>query len=379
MVNEKEAIKKIAKLLVEYSCKIKKNDVVLIQADLPSRPLVQEIYKQCIMKGAYPRIEWGIEGFAPIYFDYASNEQLKSYPKITEYVHKNMDVFIFIRAPIKRDECKNCDIKKIVLRRKITEHLSRIHLGKRKLIKKGMKISKRFNIDKVNKVCTTKRYVLFDWPTKTLSKDAKMSLKEYKNFVFSACLQDWNKLIKKMQKIKRLLDKSNKVRIIADDTDITFSIKGKNAVINHTPENMPGGEVFIAPNEKTTQGYIKFSYPLRYNDRKISNIKLWFNKGKVVKAESSNMKALNALLNTDRGARYLGELGIGCNPKINRFTDNLLFDEKIVGTIHLALGYAFKDTLGKNESAVHADIVKDMRRGKIYLDDNLFMKNGKIL
>ncbi len=375
---EKDKIVKLAKLLVDYCCKIKKRDKVLIDADLPATPLVIEIYKQAILKGAYPRIEWNVEGFAPIYFNHASHEQLMHYPKITEHVHKNMDAFIFIRAPINRQECKNCDIKKIALRYKIANKISRIHIGKRILIKPGVKPPfKKYNIDAINKLYTTKRYVIFDWPTFTLARDAGMSLSQYQNFVFSACLQDWRKLSKKMRKIKNLLNKADKVRILAGDTDLTFSIKGKNWILNYGPENMPAGEIFTAPNEKTTNGYIKFTYPLRYMDQKISNIKLWFKNGKVVKAKSSNMKALNALLNLDKGARHLGEFAFGMNPKIRKFTDNLLFDEKIGGTIHLALGYAFKDCLGKNKSAVHADIVKDMRKGNIFIDNQLVYKNGK--
>jgi aminopeptidase len=348
---EDRRIVKLARLLVDYSCRIKKNDKVLIQTDLPAKPLVLELYKQILQRGAYPRIEWNIEGFSPIYYNYASFEQLRNYPKITEYVYKKMDAFIFIRAPIKREECKDCDLKKIILRRKVTEKVTRIRLKK--------------------------KYVLFDWPTKTLAKAASMSLKQYKDFVFSACLQDWEKERRKMQRIKKLLDKSDKVRIIGEDTDLTFSTKGKNAVINYGPDNMPAGEVFTAIREKTANGFVRFTYPLRYLDQKISNIKLWFKEGKVVKAKSTNMKALNALLNADEGARYIGELGIGCNSKIKRFTDNLLFDEKIGGTIHLALGMAYPECRGRNKSAVHADIVKDMRKGKIIMDGKLVYENGK--
>lgn len=371
-------IEKIARLLVEHCVKVKKNDVVMISADLPAKPLVLELYKRVLKKGAYPRVDWGVEGFGPIYYKYASMEHLRHYPKLTEYVLKRMDASIFIRAPIKREECKNCDLKKIAIRMRVLEPLNRIHLGKRIPIKKGVKPPfKKYNIDNVNKIYTTKRYVIFDWPTETLARDAGMSFSKYKDFVFSSCLLDWEKLIKKMQKIKNLLKDADNVRILADDTDITFSIKGRNAIINYGPENMPGGEVFTAPCEKTTNGYIKFTYPLRYMDQKISNIKLRFKNGKVIKAESSNMKALNALLNTDKAARYLGEFAIGCNPNVTKFTDNLLFDEKMGGTIHLALGYAFKDCGGVNESAVHADIVKDMHRGKIFIDGKLIYENGK--
>ncbi len=377
-MKEKEALKRVARLLIEYCVELKKDETLLISSGLPAKPLVLELYKQAIQKGAYPHLDWSVEDFAPIYFKYASLEQLRYYPKITDFIHRSMDAYIFIRAPINREECKNCDINKISLRRKVLEPLSRIHMGKRILIKPNVKLpAKKYYIDRINKVYKTKKYVIFDWPTETLARDARMSFPQYKNFVFSACLQDWKKLIEEMQKIREILNKGDRVRIFADDTDLSFSIKGKNAVVNYGPENMPAGEVFTAPNEKTANGYIRFTYPLRYMDQKMSNIKLWFKDGRVIKAKSSNMKALNAILDTDKGARHIGELGIGCNPRITRFTDNLLFDEKIGGTIHLALGYAFKDCGGVNESAVHADIVKDMHKGKIFIDDKLVYENGR--
>jgi len=350
---DNKKIKKLAKLIVEYCCDVRKDDNVIIITGLPAKPLILELYKEIIKKGAYPRIEWDIEGFSPIYYQYASKEQLLHYPKIVEYIYKNMDVFMFIRAPIKRDECKNCDINKIAIRQKIIRKIKHIYLKK--------------------------RYVIFDWPTKTLAKAAKMKPSEYRKFVFSACLQNWEKERKKMLKIKELLNKTDKVRIIGDDTDLTFSIKSKNAIVNYGPDNLPGGEVFTAINEKTANGFIRFTYPLRYFDRKISNIKLWFKNGRVVKAESNNMKALNTLLNTDKGARYIGEFGIGCNKKINIFSDNLLFDEKINGTIHLALGMAYPECGGKNKSAIHADIVKDMKKGKMFFDNKLVYKNGRFI
>ncbi|MFH1248665.1 MAG: aminopeptidase [archaeon] len=351
--SEKEVIKQVAKILVDYSCDIKREDVVIISADLPSKPLIVEIYKRIIQKGAYPRISWNVEGFSPVYYDYANEQQLKNYPKITEYEYKNADAFIYISAPIDRNELKKCNTKKIMLRQKVTKKLSEIRLKK--------------------------KWVIFDWPTEALAKDAKMNIENYKKFLFNATLINWEKESKKWNKIASFINKSDKVQIIAKNTDLKFSIKRRKAIVGDGTYNMPDGEVFTAVVENSVNGKIQFTYPLRVMGRVISNIYLEFKDGKVIKFDSSNNKALKELLDTDKGARYIGEFAFGMNPKINKFTDNLLLDEKISGTIHFALGRAYKECKGKNKSAVHADIVKNMHESKIFFDGELAYSNGKFL
>ena len=356
---KKNSVKKLAKILVDYSCKVKKGETVLIDSDLPAKPLVLELYRQILLKGAYPMIDWSTEGFAHIYYNNATEEQLRHYPKITEFKHLNTDAFIFIRAPKNRNELRNCDTRKILLRRKILDPLSKIHIKK--------------------------RWVIFDWPTKTLAKDAGMSFEKFQKFVFSSSLLDWKKETEKMKKVQNLLNKTDKVRIVAKNTDLTMSIKGMHAIIGDGSYNMPDGEVFTAPLKNSLNGFIKFDFPYRFIGRKISGIFLEFRNGKVVRAKAEkNEKFLKQMLATDSGSSYVGELGIGCNYKIDKFTDNTLFDEKIGGTIHLALGFAYpecyKGKNGKkgNKSVIHADIVKDLRDGgKIYFDGKLVEENGK--
>ncbi len=350
-MNKKEALKRIARIIIEYSIKVKKGETVIIMADLPAKPLILELYRQVIQKGAYPRITWGVEGFSPVYYDYASDEQLKNFPKITEYEYKNTDAFIFIRAPIDRNELKDCNPQKIMLRQKITKKLSEIRLKK--------------------------KWVIFDYPTEALAKDAGMSLQKYKKFLFDATIVNWGEESKKWKRIAEFFNKSDKVHIIAKNTDLKFSIKGRKAVVGDGTFNMPDGEVFTAVVEESVNGKIEFTYPLRMMGRIIGKIYLEFKNGKVVKFNSNNNAALKEVLDTDKGARYIGEFAFGMNPRIDRFTDNLLLDEKISGTIHFALGNAYKECKGKNKSAVHADIVKDMRKGKVFMDNKLVYENGR--
>lgn len=352
-INEKKAAKEIAKIIVDYSCKIKKGEYAYITADLPAKPLVLEVYKLILQRGAFPVLNWGVEGFLPVYYDVASEKQLKNYPEIQDFTFNKCSAFIFIAAPINRLELKDCDQRKIAMRQKVTKPINDIRLRK--------------------------KWVIFDWPTKSLARDAKMSMPEYKNFVFSATIQNWKEKSRKWKKIANFLNKSGKIRIIAEGTDLTFSIKGRRAIVGDGTYNLPDGEVFTSIVDDSVNGKVRFTYPLRYGGRKISNVALEFKNGKVVKFNSSDNKALKTLLDTDKGSRGLGEFGIGLSPGINKFTDNLLLDEKIGGTIHLALGNAYKECKGKNESAVHADIVKDMHKGRMFADGRLIYRNGKFL
>jgi len=352
-ISDKKAAEEIAKILVDYSCKVKRNEKVYISADVLAKPLIQEIYRRVLEKGAYPSLYWNVDSFSPIYYDNASEEQLKNFPEVLDFTYKKCSAFMFIRAPVDRMELKNCDQKKIAMRQK--------------------------TVKPINDIRMKKKWVIFDWPTKTLAKDAKMPFPKYRNFVLSATIQNWKEKSKKWQKIANFLNKSDKIRIVAEGTDLTFSIKDRKAIVGDGTFNMPDGEVFTSMVDDSANGKIKFTYPLRYGGRRISNITLVFKKGKVVKFNSNDNKSLKTMLDTDNGSRRLGELGIGLNPGINKFTDNLLLDEKINGTIHLAVGMAYKDCNGKNESAVHADIVKDMHKGKMYADGKLIYKNGKFL
>lgn len=352
-------IKKLAKTLVDYSVFVKKGERVVISGGTPAQELMKEIYKLVLKKGAYPVLHMGIPGLSYFYYKNASKEQLKRFPKIYWHEIQNTDKYIGIGAPLNTREFTNIDPKKITIRNKVTNKITDYVVNTPK---------------KINR-CTT------DFPTNALAQDAEMSLEEYENFFYKACSVDWKKLSIKLNRLKNKLNKGKEFRIISKDTDLTMKIYPKSFILDDGKDNMPGGEVFGAPVKNSTTGHIKFTFPAVRNGVEVTNIYCEFKNGKCIKATADkNQKFLRKMLDTDAGSRYIGEIGIGMNPNINKFTKNLLFDEKIGGTVHLAFGMAYKECGQPNKSALHWDIVKDLRKnGKIILDGKVVMKNGKWL
>ncbi|MEM4263400.1 MAG: aminopeptidase [Candidatus Woesearchaeota archaeon] len=347
-------IKRAAKILVDYSTKVKKGDRVIIAAHAAAEPLVLEIYKLCLQKGAHPVIRTLLSGANYIFFKYAKDHQLRRFPVTAMYEIKQTDVYISISATCNTREFASIDPNKIALRSKIMSPISRWRSEKT-------------------------RWVLFDYPTNALAQEAGMSYAEYEDFVYSAVNQNWNKIKERLAKLASVVDKAKEVRIVGKDTDLKFTIlHGKCATCDGL-RNMPGGEIFTVPDKYSAEGYIYFDYPAVRNGNIVRGIRLEFKDGKVVKANAENNKEfLQAMLHIDSGASYLGEFGIGCNKNITKYTNNTLFDEKIGGTIHIALGNAYRECNGKNKSALHWDLVKDLRQnGAIYLDGKLFQKNGR--
>jgi aminopeptidase len=347
-------VKKLADILANYSVKIKKGDIIDLNAGVEAQDLVLEICKIILKKGATPKLNVQMPGFAYTFFKYAPKNVLEQYPKIAEFNAKNTAGSIGIGTEYNTKELTHIDAKKLAARRKITHPISEIHLKKN-------------------------NWVICQYPTHSLAQDAEMSLEEYENFVYKATNLDWAKESKKQDKLKRIVDKGNRVRIKGKDTDISFSIKGRQGIKCDGHRNMPDGEVFVAPVETDIEGHIAYSYPGIRFGKEVSGIRLWFKKGKVVKFKADkNEDMLRAAINTDAGSKSLGEFGIGTNFGIKKFSKQILFDEKIGGTIHLALGMAYKEGGGKNSSAIHWDMIKDLRDGgEFWIDDKLIQKNGK--
>lgn len=349
-------VKKLADILVNYSTTIKKGDLIQLNFDVNAKELALECYKLILKKGAFPVINTSVSGFAYNYYKHASQEQLKTFPKLAMYEAKNVQGTISIGGEDNTKEMTNIDPKKIAMRRKVTRKVSDIHI-------------KRNN------------WIICEFPTNSLAQDAEMSLEEFEDFVYKACLKDWKKESKKQDKLKKVLDKGKHVRITGKETDISFSIEGRTGIKCDGHRNMPDGEVFIAPEENTTEGYIKYTYPAIYGGREVSGVFLKFHKGKVIEAKAEKGESfLKEMIKSDKGSCKLGEFGIGVNYNIKQFIKQILFDEKIGGTIHLALGMAYPEGGGKNKSAVHWDMIKDLRRGgKIFIDGKLIQKDGKFL
>jgi len=348
--------RKLAQLAVRYSVFVKPGEKVIISGGSEAILFLVELYKEIILQKAHPIVKIGLPDVSDFFYKYANKEQINFFPQYWMDTIKSADKYIGIHSEYNTRELTNCDSKKISERQKIVHPIS-------------------------DYVCNGKPNMhrcTIIYPTQALAQEAEMSLTEYENFVYNACLQDWKKLSKQINKIKNVFAKGKEVYLIGESIDLKFSIKGKNAVADCGEENMPGGEVFMAPVRESMNGWIKFDYPAIESGKEVTDIFLKFENGKVTESKASkNEDFLKEMLKTDENASYVGEFGIGCNPKINKFTKNLLFDEKIGGTIHLALGNAYKDNSGGNDSAIHWDIVKDMKNSKIILDEKIVQDNGK--
>jgi aminopeptidase len=310
----------------------------------------------------------GLPGMGTLPYKYASDEQLQYIHEPMRYVIENYDVGITIRASENTKAMSNVDPKKMALQGAAQKELFAT------MIKR---IAER-----------EYRWVGSQFPTNAHAQEADMSLEEYADFVFNACVPEgkdpvafWQEFAKRQQKIVDWLKGKKQVHIQAPDTDLTFSIEGRTFQNSDGHENMPDGEIFTSPVEDSLEGQIAFTYPGFYRGKEAGGIRLWFEKGKVVKATADkNEDFLLSTLDTDEGSRYVGEFAIGTNEGVTQFTRNTLFDEKIIGTMHLAIGAAFPECGGTNESSVHWDIVTDMKEGgQITVDDELLYKDGQFV
>jgi aminopeptidase len=226
------------------------------------------------------------------------------------------------------------------------------------------------------------------FPTQAHAQDAEMSLTDYEDFVYSAGHLDeddpvaaWRAVSAHQQRLVDLLGQKRQLRIVAPDTDLTIGVAGRTWINADGAKNFPDGEVFTGPVEDSAEGHITFSFPAVHMGREVEGIRLEFEQGKVVKATARKGEdLLTSLLDMDAGARYLGEFAFGTNADIRRYTRNTLFDEKIGGTIHLAVGASYPDTGGRNQSGLHWDIVRDLRQGgRVYADGELIYQDGQFL
>lgn len=335
-----DRVRQLADIIVNYSTKVKAGDHVLIRSTPLARPLIEELYRLIVRNGAHPVLQLSFDSLGPIFYEEASDEQLDYLSPITKFITENVDVMISIRAPENAREMTGVDPAKMrrtsVAARPLNEHIM------------GGGV----------------RWIVCNYPTPSLAQEADMSLREYADFLFGATNIDWQSASQTMHKIKERFDRADVVRIVGKETDLTFSIKGRPGIVCDGEFNMPDGEVFYAPVENRTNGTIYFEWPAIYGGREVQGIRLTFKDGRVVEASAEQgEELLLQLLDSDEGARVLGEFGIGCNFGITRQTKDILFDEKIGGTIHLAVGSGYPESGSQNKSAIHWDMVKDLRGG----------------
>ena len=332
---------------------------VSVRATPLARPLVKEVARAIARRGAYylPRVNWGSERFRAD-LDWALEaplELLGELPSIESYQVANEDARLTIRAP------------------EDVHAGSQLDPERRKLLQQaGEPASRRARALDV-------RWALVEYPTEAAAEQAGMSLPEFQDFVYDACLLDWDVEQERMTEIKERFDRAESVHITGDGTDLTLGIEGREGVVSAGFRNMPDGEVFYSPVEDSAEGVITYAeFPAVYLGHDVVGARLVFREGKVVEASAEEGEEfLRQILATDEGASRLGELGLGCNPRITKFTRNVLFDEKIAGTVHLAVGASYTYTGGKNESAVHWDMVKDLRPGgELSVDGDVVQRDG---
>jgi len=349
-----------AEILVKYSMSIKKGDTLAIVAEEGASPLVTEVYRSAICAGANVRVQMVPSGLDEIFYKNASQRQLKWLSPAALAEAKSADAFLNIHSQSNTHSLTNVDPNKLGIVRKARK--------------------------RVRDVILSKRWCITLHPTNAYAQDAEMSLDEFEQFVYSALfaidrdpIKRWKELSRRQQRMIKMLRGARQVHIEAPDTDLRFSVEGRKFLNSDGRKNMPSGEIFTSPIAKTVEGVVRFSYPVCVQGREVEDVRLVFRKGRVVDATARRGQALlERMLALDPGARRLGELGIGTNRGITKFTKNILFDEKIGGTVHLALGNAYEETGGKNKSALHWDMILDLRKGgRLSVDGKTVQKDGK--
>lgn len=359
-------INKMARVLVNYSLMLQKDDLLLIMVSDAGMPLAKEVFREALKVGAQPAIKYDSLDLEKIKYDTATDEMLDYVNPIDIFSVNNIDAFLMINGASNIKALSNVK----------PEKLSRNQVAVNKILKVLIERSSKKEL----------KWSLCQFPTNSNAQESNMSLDEYADFVFGACLlnndnpvREWTDISNYQEKIIDYLKSKSIIEVKSEDTDITLSVKGRTWINSDGKNNFPSGEVFTAPLEDSINGHIRFSFPGIFMGQEIEDIRLEFKNGKIIKGTAAKgQKLLDKVLETDEGCRSIGEFAIGTNYGISRFTKNMLFDEKIGGTIHMAIGNAYPESGGTNKSAIHWDLLCDMRtNGKIFADGELFYENGK--
>jgi aminopeptidase len=356
----------VARILVDYSVSIQPGEFVLIRGVPAGAPMILAVYQRILERGGHPWLKLGLDEAEEILFKTATDEQLDFVPKVDRQLVEDLDASIYIWAESNTKALTNIDPSK----------QSRFAAARREL-------SERFNERAAKKEL---KWTLTLYPTQAVAQDAEMSLREFEDFVYNAALIQepdpiaaWQAISKTQQRLVDWLADRDHIRLVGPDTDLSLSVKGRLWENCDGKENFPDGEIFTGPIEDSVNGHVHFSYPACEAGREVEDVRLWFEDGKVVKATAAkNEQFLTTMLDTDEGSSRLGEFAFGTNQGIQAFTKNPLFDEKIGGTVHMAVGAGYPETGSQNKSAIHWDMVCDLRQGgEVWVDDVLFVKDGE--
>ncbi|MCX7886108.1 MAG: aminopeptidase [Verrucomicrobiae bacterium] len=361
-------VEKLAQLLLDSSVQLKPRQILAINGNAIAAPLIRAVYRAALRRGAFVVTDITLGGMAEIFYAEANREQLRWLSPFALYKVRKIDASIGIWADENTRALTNADPRRVAAAAAARRPLTKIFMD-------------RAAAGKL-------RWCGTQWPCQASAQDAEMSLEEYENFVFGAGHLDdpnpvrtWQRISKQQQALTDFLNRCNQIRILAEDTDLRLSVKGHKWINCDGHYNFPDGEIFTGPVPDSVDGHIRFSFPAVHGGREVDGIQLTFQKGRVVRAEAvKGQDYLRAMIAMDEGSCYVGEIAVGVNYNVTRYTKNTLFDEKIGGTVHLALGAGYPETGNKNRSGLHWDMVCDLRKGgEIYADGELIQKNGRFL
>jgi aminopeptidase len=358
----------LAQILVRYSTAVQKGDVCVIQSTTAAEPLVNAVYEEVLRAGGHPIVNLSTEDAQASFFDLASDEQLDWLAPPALWAAENADVRIALMADTNVRALSQVDPKR----------QTRAQQARRPIIDTIMRRSAKGE----------HRWSLTLFPTQAYAAEAGMSLARFEDFFYRACLVDdpdpvtaWQRQSDQVKRLTDWIQGREEVHIQGPGTDVKLNVAGRTFIPCYGEHNMPDGEFFTGPREDATEGEVAFSFPASYGGREVSGVKFRFEGGKVVDASAEQGEDfLIEMLDSDPGARVLGELGIGTNYGIASGTKEILLDEKIGGTIHMAIGASYPESGGTNESAVHWDMVCDLRQGgTITVDGEVLQRDGKFV
>jgi aminopeptidase len=344
-------------LLVRHSTRVQPGERVMIAMhEVETYPLALAVYESAIQAGAYPQVQFLSESLRHVVLKHGSDDQVRWVPEIEAYGMEWADVYLGLRGGFNLYE--HADIPDEVL---------------------------AANQAAMGKVSTLRwqktRWCVVRVPNALFAQQAETTLDAMMEMFFDACLIDWEQAAQRWQAQARILEQGGEMQIVGRDTDLRFSVAGRKWVAMDGRINMPDGEIFTAPVTDTLDGYITFEWPGVLSGRLMHGLRLEWSQGRLMGATASTNQAfLDGILAADAGAKLIGEFAFGTNPHINRFCKDILLDEKIGGTIHIALGRAYPECGGTNQSSIHWDIVKDMRaEGRVLLDGRVIFEGGRLL
>jgi aminopeptidase len=359
-------IKKYAHLLVHYSLSLKKGERVFISTNTVAEDLAREVYREALKIGAIPEVQLNFRGQNRILMEEGNDEQLSYVPTLYHKAINDFDAYLFIRAPFNHAENKN--------------------LNKEALKQRSKALKSTHEIYNQRTASRELKRTLCEYPTSASAQIAGLSLEAYQNFIFKACklydddpIMSWKEVRRSQQTVVDYLNKSNMIRYKGPKTDVAFSVKNRIWINSDGQTNMPSGEVFTGPIEDSVNGTVYFDYPTMYKGEEVCNVELTIKDGEVIKWSAERGQSLLDDAMKIKGAKYFGEVAIGTNYSIDTPTKNILFDEKIGGTIHMALGQSYKQTGGINESVIHWDLISDMKEGAIYADGKMIYEKGQFV